>query len=201
MHDTIGIVYHHREVGRMRAFCGVETDKGSWARLGIKFLSTRVPVAAGQNISLLACRSKASKAKYSRTHFCLKKYSQPVKQTKKSEQSCGIKYLVIFSIRLIVAKIKDAETDANFGIWNIAASEILTWNVCKKRNIMFQRQNPECFQPLNVCIQRRWESWRYFPAKGISPKQNFFWIFCNILLTFYLSQTNDNNKKQKLDGY
>ena len=73
MHNTIEIVYHHREMGRMRAFCAVETDKGSWARLGIKFLSTRVPVAAGQNISLLACRSKASKAKYSETHFCLEK--------------------------------------------------------------------------------------------------------------------------------
>ena len=83
-----------------------------------------------------------------------------------------------------------------FGIWNIAASEILTWNVCKKRNIMFQRQNPECFQPLYVCIQRRWESWRYFPAKGISPKQNLFWIFSNILLIFLFLPENEFHQPQ-----
>ena len=184
MHNTIGIVYHHREIWRMRAFCGVETDKGSWARLGIKFLSTRVPVAAGQNISLLACRSKASKTKYSRTHFCLKKYSQPVKQTKKREQSCGIIYLIIFSISTHCRK---DQSDLNR--WNILGYKILQRQIFWPE--MFVKGEILCFSDrirsvFNPCmfVFRGGES-----LGDISPQKEFHpnkisWIFCNILWTF-----------------
>ena len=200
MHSTIGIDYHHRDLED-------ESILWSWNRQR-ELSPTRNQISQHScsrcrwpKYLIISLQIKGVKGQIFWNAFLPQKIFIAGKIQRKVNKAVGSNISLFSVFDSLSLRSKTLKQMQIFGIWNIAASEILTWNVCKKRNIMFQRQNPECFQPLNVCIQRRWESWRYFPAKGISPKQNFFWIFCNILLTFYLSQTNDNNKKQKLDGY